>query len=240
MLNGHTFRSQTADGLGGAVQESDKPCPAQKSLGNGRARRFSVGYLGHRRPRHGRGHHPPVLLAGVRLGGGGRPVARHPGPAARRRGAGRSGEGDRRLPVPDRHDAALGAGPAAGPVRLARRPRRAPGERLRHTAVHAGLRGGHGRDHVPVQRCDRGGADARRRRRRPRGRGEGAAALSPHLRLHRQRGELRAADLQSGQPGHLRQPHAAADAVAAALRAFRRRSPSSRPMARCGSRSGSG
>ncbi len=39
------------------------------------------------------------------------------------------------------------------------------------------------------------------------------------LRLHRQRGELRAADLQPGEPGDLRQPHAAAAAMAAPLRA---------------------
>ncbi len=47
--------------------------------------------------------------------------------------------------------------------------------------------------------------------------GARAAALSAHLRLHRQCRELRAADLQPGEPGDLRQPHAAAAAMAAAL-----------------------
>ena len=47
---------------------------------------------------------------------------------------------------------------------------------------------------------------------------ERPTALPFHLRLYRQCGLLRAADLKSGQPGHLRQPCAAVDAVAAALR----------------------
>ena len=46
---------------------------------------------------------------------------------------------------------------------------------------------------------------------------EAAAALPADLRLHRQCRVVRAADLQSGQSRHLRQPHAAAAAMAAGL-----------------------
>ena len=44
------------------------------------------------------------------------------------------------------------------------------------------------------------------------------AALPVHLRLHRQRRLVRAADLQPGQPGHLWRAYAAAAGLAAALR----------------------
>ncbi len=52
----------------------------------------------------------------------------------------------------------------------------------------------------------------------PRGRRH-AAALSLRVRLHRQCCELRAADLEPGQPRDLRRPHAAAAVLARAVRA---------------------
>ena len=72
------------------------------------------------------------------------------------------------------------------------------------------------------------------------GQGEGGAALSVHLRLHCQRGELRAADLQPGEPGHLRQPHAAAAAAGWPATRWLRCCRSSRPMWCCAGRNGSG
>jgi arsenical pump membrane protein len=42
----------------------------------------------------------------------------------------------------------------------------------------------------------------------------GAAALSPDLRVHRQRRQFRAANLQSGEPRHFRRSHAAAGDMA--------------------------
>ena len=85
--------------------------------------------------------------------------------------------------------------------------------------VHPDLRRRHTRDGLPLERRHRGGAHPRRRRRGPHRSGEGTAALSLHLRLHRQCGELRPADLQPGQSRDLRQPHAAALAVDQAIRA---------------------
>ena len=187
-----------------------------------------------RRPRHDR--HATVDHLGYRGIGGGRrrypPV--HSGPkfiwaaagaalilvvlrsAAVARCADRRGARNRCLSVPDRHDAAGGTGAAGGPVRLARRQGRASCQRLGDTAVYAGLRVGTSsrsflsNDATAVVLTPAVAAVVRAA-------GQAAAALSVHLRLHRQCRELRAADLQSGEPGDLRQPHAAAAAMAAAL-----------------------
>src|ERR1051325_2782039 len=90
--------------------------------------------------------------------------------------------------------------------------------RLAASPVHAGLCGRHGGDGAALQRRDRGRAHARRLCGNARGR-RCAAALSLRLCVHRQCGELRATDLQSGQPGDLRQPHAAPRRMACTVRA---------------------
>ena len=77
-------------------------------------------------------------------------------------------------------------------------------ERLGEAAVPDRLCRRHRGDRAAVERRHRGGADAGGLCRDPRRQGR-AAAVSVHLRLHRQRGELRAADLQSGQPRGVRQ-----------------------------------
>ena len=64
-----------------------------------------------------------------------------------------------------------------------------------------------------------------------------AAALSVHLRLHRQCGELRAADFQSGQSRRIRQHDAAAGGLAADSSRCPRWSRSLRPIWCCASRS---
>jgi hypothetical protein len=155
--------------------------------------------------------------AGSRLGGrrcrgagGGRP-------AADRRCVGRNRQGRRRLSVPDRHDAAGRGGAASRPVRLAGRRRGKAGARLGGAAVPARLSCGYGGHHLHVERCHRRCAHAGGGGGAARGPGEGTAALPAGLRLHRQRRLVRAADQQSGQSGDLRQPHAAAAAMAAAL-----------------------
>ena len=95
------------------------------------------------------------------------------------------------------------------------------------------LRRRHGRDHLPVERRDRGRADAGGRGGGEGGQGQAAPALSAHLRLHRQRGVVRAADLEPGQSRDLRQPHAAAAAMAAGLSAAVAACRSSRPICCC-------
>ena len=119
----------------------------------------------------------------------------------------------RRVPLPGGDDAARRAGAAAGRVRLARRSRHQAGERLGKSALRAGLRRRHDGDRLSVERRDRRGSDAGGLCCRDGGRGR-AAPLSLRLCVHRQRGELRAADLQPGQSRRLRQPHAAAAILA--------------------------
>ena len=79
------------------------------------------------------------------------------------------------------------------------------------------LRGRHDCHDFPVERRDGGRADAGRRRGGSYREGRTAAALPSDLRFHRQCGIVRAADLESGQSRHLRQPHAAAAATGCRL-----------------------
>ena len=109
------------------------------------------------------------------------------------------------------------------------RTRRGLGE----AAVPDRLRRRHRRDGVSVERRDGGGADAGGLCRDARRKGR-AAALSVHLRVHRQRGELRAADLQPGQSGRVRQRRCRRCWNGCAIFALPSALRSSRPMSCCG------
>ncbi len=109
----------SAPGRSGASLAPSSARTATGGNGDGRSARFALDDLGHRRRRDGRGHHPAVLMAGVHLGRGRRDPAGGARPAEPGRRAGRRRQGHRRLPVPDRHDAAVRAGPAGRAVRLA-------------------------------------------------------------------------------------------------------------------------
>ena len=138
-------------------------------------------------------------------------------PDATRGGHHRGGQGDGRLPVPDRHDAAQRDRPRGRAVRLGRRHRGQPCQAVARPAVPAGLRDRCGDDDVPLERCDC---------RRPdpcglcgRAQGEGrAAAASVRLRPDRERCEFRAADFEPGQSGAVRRQDASARSVVRLLR----------------------
>ena len=134
----------------------------------------------------------------------------------------RSRRGPRCLPVPGRHDGAGRARPPRRAVRLAGVVRGAARGRIGAAPVRPGVPGRHAGDGIPVQRCNGRGADAGGLRGLQGGPGQ-SPALPVRLCLHRQRGQLRVAHLQPGQSRGVRPAHAAAAAVAGAVRA---RSPS--------------
>ena len=148
--------------------------------------------------------------------GNGRRAARRARPVAARRRIERGRQGHGRLSVPDRHDAACRGRAPRRAVRLGCRACGESRQGIADATVPAGLSHRHGRDHLSVQRRDRGGVDAG-------GIGGGQksgyppTAAAVRVRVHRQRGELRAADFQSGQPRSLRQSHARARSVAGTL-----------------------
>ena len=173
--------------------------------------------MGHRRLGDGRRHCAAVSLAGSDLGGGRGGLAGRVRPVAVGGRLVRHPQGPRRLLLPRRHDADCRGGAPGRRLRLACGARRGARARLAATAVCAGLRGRHRGHGAAVERRDRRRSHARGLC-RDQGRRRDAAALSVHLRLHRQRGEFCAAHFQSGQPGGVRRPHAASGGVARAIR----------------------
>ncbi len=164
-----------------------------------------------------RHRHAAVAAPGSPLGG-----ARRVGVAVvladdRRRDLGSHPQRRRRLLVPLRHDAARRACAPAHAVRLARRL--CGDARARHgvASVPADLWGRRAGDDLPVERCHGGRADAGRLCGRA-GRPRAADAVFVRLRVHRERGKFRPADLQSGQSRRLWRRHAGARRVADAFR----------------------
>ncbi len=172
-----TVRGEAA-GLGRRfLAASDRPGWMDAHDGDHRPARLALDHLEHRGACNGWRDRAPVLLARVRLGRRGCRPAGAAWPAVAKRGLVRHRPRHGCLPVPDRHDAAVRARPAGRLVRLARRPRRHPGERLGDAVVRPRVHRRHGCHRVPVQRRDGGGADARRRRHGQDREGGGAAAL---------------------------------------------------------------
>ena len=173
-------------------------------------------YLGHRRLRDGRRNPAAVGRAGGDLGRcrrGGACAFRAPSLAGRASGH-RQGHG--RLSLSYGHDAACRSRAPGGPVRLGRNPCHQSREWLASTAFQPGLPRRHRGHGLPVERRDSGGADTGGLCGGESREGK-APALSRHLRLHRERRELRAADLEPGEPRPLRPRDAAALALASAV-----------------------
>ena len=194
---------------GEAFGRIEPPCGGRLSAGSsvrarsGRDHDCTSRDLGHRRARDGRRHPAAVGLAGGDLGRcrrGGACAFRAPSLAGRACG---HGQGHGRLSLSDRHDAACRSRAPGGPVRLARNPCHQSRQWLAGTAVQPGLPRRHRGHGLPVERRDGGRADAGGLCGGENREGK-APALSRHLRLYRQRRELRPADLEPGQPRPLR------------------------------------
>lgn len=138
--------------------------------------------------------------------------------AADRRRSRRRGQGDRRLPILDRHDAAGRDGTSRGRFRLDREPCGPRQRWLAHEALHADLCDRDRGDDRALERRDGGRAHTSRRRVGSSGEGQ-AVALSLRLRAHRERRELRAPNLQPDESRRLRARHSAARKMDQCVRA---------------------
>ncbi len=167
-------------------------------------------HLEHRRPDSLGGRYTAVPVAGGGLGHSRRSTSSRLSPHRPRRCMGGRLQGVRRLSVPDRHDASVGACPARRAVRLGGGDRHLACQGVSPPAVRARLHRRRGRNGVFVERRHRSRAHAGRLCGMSGSPGEGPHALPAGLRLHRQCRKLRAADFQPGQSGHLRRRRDAA------------------------------